>query len=82
MADRSALAFLNAELQTGLTLSRIATTAKSQEKKRRNMENARKAYDAILHYLPGSHLTPSETNDLDVRLDELRAVLKSLGEAI
>jgi hypothetical protein len=82
MATRSGLSFLNAELHTGLALSRVATTARSPEKKQRNLTNARKAYDSILHYLPGSHLTPAEASDFDLRLDELREVLKSLGEAI
>lgn len=82
MADRSAMAFLNAELHTGLAMSRVALVTRSKEKKQRNRANARKAYDAILHYLPGSHMTPSEANDFELRLDKLREVLKSLGEAI
>ena len=82
MADRSALAFLNAEFHTGMAMSRVALLARSQEKKERNRANARKAYDSILHYLPGSHLTAREANDFETKLEELRAILKSLGEVI
>lgn len=82
MANRSAMAFLNAELHTGLTLSRVAKIATSQEKRDRNRVNARKAYDSILHYLPGSHLNASEAKDFELKLEELRSVLKSLGEKI
>lgn len=82
MANRFAMAFLNAELHTGLTFSRVAMVTRSQEKKDRNRVNARKAYDSILHYLPGSHLTTRESNAFELKLDELRSVLKSLGEAI
>lgn len=82
MADRYAMAFLNAELNTGLTLSRVAMGTRSQEKRDRNRVNARKAYDSILHYLPGSHLTTSEADDFELKLHELRSVLKSLGETI
>jgi hypothetical protein len=82
LADRSGLAFLNAELRTGLTLSRIALSAIHQDKRERNRINARKAYDAILHYLPEANLSAREAEEIETRLAELRSELQLLGEKI
>ena len=82
MDDHSAIAFLNAELQTGLTMSRIALHARREDQKSRLRANARKAYDAILHYLPGSHLTPKQAADLEGKLAQLRSELELLGEVL
>lgn len=82
IAERSALAFLNAEIHTGLTMAHIALRARRPDKKERNRTNARKAYDAILHYLPQSNLSSSEAKEIQSRLAELRSVLQRLGEKV
>ena len=80
MAGRSALAFLQAELRLGLTMSRIALQAHHGAKKERNRINARKAYDAILHYLPDSNLSAQEAQEIKTGLSALRSELQNLGE--
>lgn len=80
MGGRSGLAFLQAELRLGLTMSRIALQARHASKKERNRINARKACDAILHYLPDSNLSAQEAEEIKTRLSELRSALRDLGE--
>ena len=46
----------------------------------RNRQNARKAYDAILHFLPGFSLNAGEQNEFDHGLAALKADLIELGE--
>jgi hypothetical protein len=49
---QSELRFLEAELGIGFTSCRIAVQAKSNQKRERNLANARKAYDAIVYFRP------------------------------
>ena len=74
--------FLHAELLTGLTFSAIALTATYPGKKKRNTVNARKAYDAVLRFLPGSGLAPDQEAEIKIRLEELRGELQLLGETV
>lgn len=76
----SAMSFLRAELQTGMTMSRIALSANGDAKKQRNCAHARKAYDSILHFLPGAILSPDEAKEVETKLARLRADLELLGE--
>jgi len=61
-------------------MSRIALQARHAGKKERNRVNARKAYDAILHYLPDSNLSAQEAQEIETGLSELRSELQNLGE--
>ncbi|HKR85113.1 MAG TPA: hypothetical protein VJS37_13230, partial [Terriglobales bacterium] len=44
--------FLRTELLAGLNFSKIARDSKDELKIERNRANARKAYDALLHFIP------------------------------
>lgn len=74
--------FLRTELLTGRTLSHIALRSTSEEKRARNQANARKAYDAILHFLPSSHLDAEQVAEIKYKLEELKSDLRLLGERI
>ena len=63
-------------------MSRIALQARHTGKKERNRINARKAYDAILHYLPGLNLSRQEVQEIETGLSELRSELQNLGEKL
>ena len=74
--------FLRAELLTARTLSNIALRSMSEEKRARNQANARKAYDAILRFLPRSNLDVEQAAEIKSKLEELQSDLRLLGEQI
>lgn len=75
------MAFIRAELTTGLTMSGIALGAGDDEQKRqRNHVNAKKAYDSILHFMPDTTLTDAELDEVREALKKLRSNLSQLGE--
>ena len=74
--------FLRAELLTGYTLCNIARCSLHEGKKARNQANARKAYDTILRFLPGSHLEAEEAAEIKSKLEQLKSSLRLLGEQI
>ena len=74
------LHFVRGELRTGFLLAKLALSARDEKTKKRNTENARKAYDAILHFLPKMRLTSEELSTLRPKLAELRSQLQALGE--
>ena len=74
--------FLRSELDTGLTLSKIALDSNHLEKSNRNRFNARKAYNAILHFAPKINLTEKEIKEIESKLGVLKSNLRELGEEI
>jgi hypothetical protein len=75
--------FIRTELETGITFASIALDSKTEEKRQRSCQNARKAYDTAMHFwkehLPEESVTPPE---LLARLNTLRDLLLRLGETI
>jgi len=65
-----------------LTLSRIALSTNHTEKRTRNRVNAKKAYDAVIRFLPGTNLLPDQEVEIRSLLEELKWELRLLGEAI
>lgn len=74
--------FLRCELKTGLTLTKIALEATHREKSHRNSVNARKAYDAVLHFAPRVNLSQEETDEIKSKLEHLKSQLKLLGQEL
>jgi hypothetical protein len=72
--------FLRTEVRTGLTLSAIALRGGDKGRVDRNRVNARKAYDALLHFIPKVPLTNEEAGEINVKLAELKSELRLLGE--
>ena len=62
--------------------SAIAINAKHAGKIRRNRGNARKAYDAILHFMDRVSFSEAESKELRDKLGQLKRELKQLGEAV
>ena len=79
--ELSMLQFLQSELETGMTFASLARDSQTDEKRHRNVLNARKAYDTAKHFL--EERAPGEIAmrpDLRDRLTTLRSLLVRLGE--
>jgi hypothetical protein len=76
------LDFLRTELATGMTFARVALSATSEEKMRRNQLNARKAYDSFHRYKTRSSVSDPEFKELTAKAVELRKLLIELGESL
>ena len=74
--------FLHNEIHPGLSFTKIALEAEDPSKIERNRTNARKAYDALLHFIPNAVLSPEETTQINSGLAELKADLQKLGEEV
>ena len=75
--------FLRVELQTGLMFSKIAREARHRDKRDRNCAQARRAYDALLRFIPkllnGSFVGSDE---MTRGLGRLKSELRELGEPL
>lgn len=81
--DASGIHFLLTELQTGLVFAEVAqSTQPSEEKRRTNTANARKAHDTFLHFRDRVAPSEEETMKMDALLDKLKAALRDLGERV
>jgi hypothetical protein len=76
------LGFLRAELAVCLSHTKIARGAKRRDAIEQNRTNARKAYDAVLRFMPKVTLTPADETEIKTKLAELRSKLKLLGEDV
>ena len=74
--------FLRTELQTGLTLSKIALEAADQDKIDRNRANARKAYDTLMHFMSKATLKAEDADEIRAGLAQLKSELQQLGEEL
>jgi uncharacterized protein YPO0396 len=78
---RASLSFLNAEVDTGLTLGRVAKSRSGVEERSRQIREARKAYDSVIKYLgTAAQASTEELQALQDRMAGLRELLESLGE--
>ena len=77
-----AVEFLRTEAETASVLAKIASDARDEEKKRRNIRNARVAYQTLLHFANQLVLTADERDEMRKKLVELRRQLVDLGEIL
>ena len=76
----SQVGFIQAELDTGLTFARVAASAKYENRRERNLANARKAYDTALDFMSRSAFPNAESAELQDKSNELKRELQRLGE--
>lgn len=76
------LEFLKTELETGHTFANLALSAKYADKLERNKANARKAYDTARKFLASASVDANSALELNRLLEDLRAKLDELGEAV
>ena len=74
--------FVVAELQTGLTMAKIALHARDTSKQNRTRAYARKAYVAVLRFMPRLDPESIEAEQIPRRLAQLRSELHRLGEPL
>jgi len=72
--------FLRIEVETVSVFARIASQAESEEKRLRNIRNARKGYDTLVYFMGQLVLTPEERDRFSREILELRRQLIGLGE--
>ena len=72
--------FLRSELLTGLTLAKIALDANREDRRNRNLLKSRKAYDALVRFMPRVRLTPEERHEIESKMEHLKSELAKLGE--
>lgn len=79
--ERTGFAFFITDIELGMTLVRIAAdSAKDSEKKTRNQQNARRAYDTILRLSTSAALSDEERAEVDKKLRQLKSSLEGIGE--
>jgi hypothetical protein len=79
-ARRARRDFLQIDSEIGLTFSSIALTANDEDKRRRNTQTARKAYDTVTRLKNDINLSDAEKAALDHNLLRLKKELQCLGE--
>lgn len=79
-AESLAFFFIRVELRTGLTFAKSALESRHQERRDRNQAQARRAYDALLYFIPKSSLTPAESDAIKAGLAKLKSELVDLEE--
>lgn len=68
--------FLITDLDVGLTRARIAAQAKrGSQKQRRNLVEAKKAFDAVRHFRSRTQLTRDEAAAIQEKLVKLEAAI-------
>ena len=77
-ADHWSLELLMSDLDLALTFLQVAGTSSDTETRERNRQNARKAYDTVLYFLPRLHPTAQERQKIEEKLSILRTHLQAL----
>jgi len=80
--EQEAIDFIRVELSTGLLMSQMALSSATPAKRERNRANARKAYDALVRFLPRLHVPPTMMVEFNEKLVELKSRLQRLGEEL
>ena len=79
--EKTGFAFLMTDLDLAMTMAQIAAqAAQDQQKRLRNRENARRAYDAVVQLSHKAILNESEREQLNEKLGRLKSELETLGE--
>ena len=80
---KTGITFLRSEIDTGHTLANIAlASGEDSEKRQRNGENARKAYDSAMRFADRVSLSSDETREMNENLNALKSKLIRLGEKV
>ncbi len=75
--------FLMSDLGVALTLTRIASrSAADSDKRLRNVQNARRAYDKVRELAERVSLTGSQLQNLVEKLQAVKSALEKVGKAV
>lgn len=79
--ERTGFTFFITDIELAMTLARIAAESeKDPEKKARNQQNARRAYDTVLRLSTSAALTDEERAEVNEKLRQLKSSLEEIGE--
>jgi hypothetical protein len=74
--------FLKTELSLGLTFADIALSSDDDVKTKRNRNNARTAYEALVKFMGHVSLTPADSAHMANGMALLKSQLQQLGEVV
>ena len=74
--------FLLTDIDVGLTFMDLSETTSIPETVTSNHQNARKAYETVLHFLSKLNLTPSDRQTVENKLAVLKARLEAAGQRL
>lgn len=74
--------FVVTEVGTAITFATLALDTDDQDKQARNTKNARTGYDTALHFSHTAALTRDQQSEYRAKLEELKKLLRRLGEAV
>jgi hypothetical protein len=74
--------FLKIELEMALTFTELAMQTRDHDKRERNRQAARKAYETVVHMMGRVPLSDDEANIFKKNLERLRFDLVDLGESV
>jgi len=77
---RASIEFLKIDIQTALTFLEIARQTDNEERKRRNIQSAGKAYDTVLRFVDRVQLGTDDLQTINTGLERLRSELEEFGE--
>jgi hypothetical protein len=80
--NASEVEFLKTEANTGITFADAALVSRDPVRTAADCKNARKAYDAVLRYIPRVVLLPGDATELRKKMDILKSKLQQLGEQL
>src|SRR5215469_12164008 len=78
--SRNAVDFLSLDIETAFTFINVARTATEPEKKLRNQDHARRAYDKVGELAKRLPLSPEQYRHIAEQRSKLKAELETLGE--
>jgi hypothetical protein len=79
-AANNRVEFLLTDLDTALTFLDIARTTTNEETRRRNFENARRAYDTVIQLMQRVPLDDAQNEFIQGKLTLLRMRLEAAGQ--
>ena len=82
LANPAGVEFLHIEVETASTFARIASEAQDPEKRLRNVQNAQRGYDTLLHFMQTLTLSNDDRAEMHLKVSQLRVQLLNLGENV
>jgi hypothetical protein len=78
--NQSGMDFLLTDVDLAMTFMDVAAASHDQETVHRNHNNARKAYDTVLHLLGKMTLTAGKREEINAKLAVLKTRLQVMGQ--
>ena len=80
MIERERAQFILNDLKMGMTFLSIARTTLNPETARRNVANAQRAFDMVLHQISKLHAGPHEMREIKTHFELLRQELREFEQ--